>query len=445
MKQKIQLSDHFGYGKLIRFTLPSILMMICTSVYSVVDGFFVSNFVGKIPFAAVNLIMPYIMIVGAMGFMFGAGGSALIAKTLGEGNREKANNIFSLTVFSTVISGTVIGMISIAFLRPIAALLGAEGEILEISVLYGRIFLLSLPFLMLQYAFSTLVVTAEKPKFGLLISILSGIINIVCDALFLAVFHWGTAGAATASALAQVIGAIVPLVYFARENTCLLRLSVPHWDGKSLKRVCINGSSELMTNMSMSVVSMLYNFQLLRYAGENGIAAYGTIMYVAFIFQAISIGYSSGVAPVISFHYGAGNTDELKGLLKKSFVYITVSSVLMLVFSELMAYPLAKIYVGYDAVLMDMTRHAFTVYSVSFLFAGFSIFGSAFFTALNDGITSACISFLRTLLFQVVAVIVLPLILGLDGIWLSTVVAELVSIAVTLFFLVTKNRKYGYF
>lgn len=319
MEQTIQLSDHFGYRRLIRFTIPSILMMIFTSIYGVVDGFFVSNFVGKTSFAAVNFIMPFLMITGVMGFMFGTGGSALIAKIMGEGKKEKAQKIFSLLIMATIICGIVIGAISIIFLRPVAVFLGARGEMLEECIIYGRIILVALPFLMLQYAFSSLAVTAEKPKLGLIVTVTAGVINMVGDALFMAVFQWGIAGAAMASALGQIVGGIIPLIYFARKNTSRLRIVRPEWDGRALLRICTNGCSELMSNISMSVVGMLYNTQLMKYAGEDGVTAYGTIMYVNFIFIAIFIGYATGVAPVISYHYGAGNTKELKSLLKKKF------------------------------------------------------------------------------------------------------------------------------
>ena len=444
MKHEIQISDHFGYRRLIRFTMPSILMMIFTSIYGVVDGFFVSNFVGKTPFAAVNFIMPFLMVVGAMGFMFGSGGSALIAKTMGEGNREKAQKIFSLLIYATIVCGFVIAVISIIFLRPIVVFLGAEGAMLEDCVMYGRIILVALPFLMLQYAFSSLVVTAEKPKLGLIITIIAGIINMTGDAFFMAVFQWGIVGAALASAFGQIVGGAVPLIYFARKNSSLLMLCKPEWDGKALARICTNGASELMSNISMSIVSMLYNSQLMKYAGEDGVAAYGTIMYVNFIFLAVFIGYATGSAPVISYHYGAGNTKELNSLLKRSSIIILISSAAMFVISEFLANPLARIFVGYDEALLEMTVHAFAIYAFSFIFAGVSIYGSAFFTALNDGLTSALISFLRTLLFESASVMLLPLIWGLDGIWYSIVAAEFMAVVVTLLFLVIKHKQFGY-
>ena len=444
MKQQIQLSDHFCYKRLIRFTVPSILMMIVTSIYGVVDGFFISNFVGKTPFAAVNFIMPFLMVVGALGFMFGTGGSALIAKTMGEGDDEKAQKIFSLITYATIISGVLISVLSILFLRPIASFLGAKGSMLDNCVTYGRIILLALPFLMVQYAFSSLVVTAEKPKLGLFLTIIAGVINFIGDALFMVVLKWGVTGAALATAIGQIAGGIIPLIYFARKNPSRLRLVKPEWDSKALFRSCTNGSSELMSNISMSIVGMLYNAQLLTYAGENGVAAYGTIMYVNFIFLSIFIGYSVGVAPVISYHFGAGNQSELKGLLKKSLVLTIAASAVMFVIAEVLATPLSKIYVGYDAQLLEMTVHAFGIYAFSFLFAGIAIFGSAFFTALNDGLTSALISFLRTMVFQIAAVMLLPLVWELDGIWMSIIFAECMAVVVTLIFLAAKRKKYNY-
>ncbi len=444
MKHPIQLSDHFGYRRLLRFTVPSILMMVFTSIYGVVDGFFISNFVGKTPFAAVNFMMPFLMVVGAFGFMFGTGGSALIAKLMGEGNNDRAKRVFSLLIYATILSGIVIAAVSILYIEPIAKLLGAEGELLEYSVIYSRIILLALPFLMLQYAFSSLLVAAEKPKLGLVVTIIAGVTNIVGDTLFVAVFDWGIVGAAWATALGQIIGGLIPLFYFACKNSIRLRLGRPVWDGKALLKTCTNGSSELMSNISMSLVGMLYNMQLLKYAGENGVAAYGTIMYVNFIFISIFIGYVVGVSPVISYHFGAQNTGELNSLLKKSAFLVAVTSVFMFIISEFMASPLAKIFVSYDAELLDMTVHTFKIHAFSFFLAGFAIFGSAFFTALNDGLTSAIISFLRTLVFQTAAVLLLPLIWDLNGIWISTIVAEFMAVVVSLFFLVRKRKKYRY-
>ena len=451
---RIQLSDHFNYKKLLRFTLPSIVMMIFTSIYGVVDGFFVSNFVGKTPFTAVNFIMPFLMILGAVGFMFGTGGSALIAKTLGEGDPGRANRLFSLFIYISAACGAALAFLGILLLRPIASLLGAKGEMLEYCVTYGRIVLLALPAYTLQFEFQSFFVTAERPQLGLAVTVLSGLTNMVLDALLVAVFPLGLQGAAAATAIGQCVGGIVPVIYFCRPNSSLLRLGKTEFDGKALLKACTNGSSEFVSNISMSMVSMLYNVQLLRYAGEDGVAAYGVLMYVNLIFLAAFIGYSVGTAPVIGYHYGAGNHRELKGLLKRSLVLVGISSVVMLAAGEILARPLSQIFVGYDQGLMDMTMRGFVIYSFSFLFAGGRGPGdggaaapagrSSFFTALNNGLVSAVISFLRTLVFQVVAVLVLPLFWKLDGIWMSMVAAELLATAVTVLFLISKRKQYHY-
>ena len=441
---KIQLSDHFTYQKLFKFTLPSVIMMIFTSIYGVVDGYFVSNYVGKTPFAAVNFIYPFIMLLGAFGFMFGTGGSALIAKSLGQKQEEKANMQFSFIVYFSVITGVVIAVLGIMFLRPIASLLGAEGELLKNSVLYGTIILAAMPFFMLQFEFQSFFVTAEKPKLGLYVTVISGVTNMILDWLLIAVFSLGLAGAALATAVSQLVGGVIPLIYFGRKNTSLLKLEKTIFDLRTLIKCCTNGSSELMANFSMSLISMLYNAQLMKYAGEEGVAAYGVLMYVNMVFLAIFIGYSVGTAPVISYHFGAKNHSELKSLLKKSIVIMGSFSVVMFISAEIFAKPLSLLFVGYDKGLMDITLNGFVIYSFSFLFAGFAIYGSSFFTALNDGLTSAVISFLRTLVFQVAAVLLLPLIWDIDGVWLSIVVAEAMAVIVNVFFLIVKKDKYKY-
>ncbi len=443
-KNKIQLSDHFTYGRMMRFTLPPIVMMIFTSIYGVVDGFFVSNFVGKSAFTAVNFVMPVIMILGGLGFMFGTGGSALIAKTLGEGDSERANGIFSMLILFSALCGVAIAGIGLAVLRPVVALLGAEGELLENSILYARVVIIGIPALFLQYEFQSLLVTAEKPKLGLWVTVAAGVTNMALDALFVAVFRWGIVGAAVATVLSECIGGLLPVVYFFCKNTSRLRFTKPVFSGRDLLRICTNGSSELMSNIAMSLVSMLYNTQLLRYAGEDGVAAYGVLMYVSMIFVAVFFGFSVGTAPVIGFHFGAQNHGELKSLLRKSLTVISVFSVCMFALALGLAKPLSLLFVGYDETLMEMTLHAFFIFSFSFFFSGFAIYGSSFFTALNDGITSAIISFLRTLVFQIAAVLIFPLIWKLDGIWISIVAAEAMAVVVSAAFLVAKRKKYHY-
>ena len=440
----IQLSDHFTFKKLLRFTLPSIGMLIFTSIYGIVDGFFVSNFVGKTPFAGVNFIMPLLIILSSFGYMFGAGGSAIIGKTLGEGDRDKANSLFSLFIYISTAMGIVISIVSIMFLPRMAKLMGADGQMLEICVRYGRIILMALPFYMLQFEFQSFFITAEKPQLGFYVTVLSGITNMVLDVVFVALFKWGVEGAALATAMSQFVGGVVPVIYFSRHNNSLLKLTKTKYNGKALLKVFTNGSSELITNISMSFVGMLYNIQLLKYAGENGVAAYGVLMYVGMIFVAVFLGYSAGVAPVVSFHFGAQNHNELKSILKKSCLIIGGFSIGMFIFAELMAMPMSYIFVGYDLSLMQITKRAFFIYSFSFLFAGFAIYGSGFFTALNDGLTSAVISFLRTIVFQVVAVLALPLIWKLDGIWASVVIAEVMAVIITAVFLKIKQKEYNY-
>lgn len=441
---KIQLSDHFTYGRLLRFTWPSIVMMIFTSIYSVVDGIFVSNFAGKTAFAAVNLIMPYLMVFGTVGFMIGTGGTALISMTLGMGDRKKANELFSMLTYLSVVVGLVFTALSIWFMRPAAILLGATGQMLEDCVRYGNVVQLALTAYLLQYAFQSFCITAEKPNLSLTMMVTAGICNILLDALFVAVFRWGLVGAAGATAIAQYIGALIPFVYFLRPNDSLLRLGKCCFDGKALLRTLTNGSSELMSSVSMSLVSMLYNIQLIRYAGENGIAAYGVIMYVNFIFVAVFIGFTIGSAPIIGYNHGAQNHAELQNLFRKSLVVVGAFAAIMTATALLLAKPLSSIFIGYDPVLLEMTVRGFGIYSLSFLLCGFNIFGSSLFTALNNGLISAVISFVRTLIFQIAAVLLLPLIFGLNGIWWAIVVSEGVALILTIFCFAKFKGRYHY-
>lgn len=445
-RMKIQLSDHFTYGRLLRFTMPSIAMMIFTSIYSVVDGFFVSNFAGKTPFAAINLIMPLLIILGTVGFMFGTGGTALVARILGEGDRERANRYFSLLIYVAFAIGAALTVLGLVFLRPAAVLLGAGGALLDNCLLYARIVLVALPFYVLQVMFQSFFVAAEKPQLGLVVTVLSGLTNMVLDAVLVLLLpqQWKLAGAAAATMASQMVGGVIPLVYFARENSSILRLGRTRFNGRVILRACVNGSSEFMSNISMSLVGILYNLQLLRYAGENGIAAYGVMMYVSMIFSAAFVGFSIGTAPVVSYHNGAGHHGELKSLLRKSLLILSGFGVGMVVSAELLAAPLSHIFVGYDAELFALTVSGFRIFALSFGVMGFGIFTSGFFTALNDGLTSALISFLRTLVFQSASILLLPLIWGIDGVWISVVVAECMAVVLSAVFLVRKQKRYHY-
>ncbi len=440
----IKLSDHFTYKRLLRFTLPSIAMMIFTSIYSVVDGFFVSNFAGKTAFAAVIFVMPLLMFLGAPGFMMGTGGSALVAKFLGEKRHEDANRTFSMLVYVSIGMGVVMTVLGLLALRPVAYAMGARDEMLDSCVLYGSIIAAAAMPFVLQMEFQSLFITAEKPHLGLVVTVAAGVTNMVLDALFVGAFGWGLVGAAAATAISEGIGGLFPLIYFSRKNSSLLKLVPTKIDWRLILKVCGNGSSELMSNISMSLVGMLYNVQLIQYAGENGVSAYGVLMYVSMIFSGAFIGYAIGTAPVISYHYGAQNREELKSLLRKSSLIIALFAAAMFALSQGLAHPLAKLFVGYDLSLMEMTEGAFHIYAYGFLFMGFSIYASSFFTALNNGLISAMISFLRTLLFQAGAVLLLPLIWGLDGIWVSIVVAEVLAVVMSVVFIMAKRKKYGY-
>lgn len=441
---KIQLSEHFTYKKLLSFCFFPIIMMIFTSIYVVVDGFFVSNFVGKIPFAAINLVYPFIQMVASIGFMIGTGGSALVAKTLGEGNQERADRYFTMMVKLTLLLGVMLSIVGCAFIRPISFLLGATEAMIDDCVVYGRTVLLFNAAFMLQNAFQTFLTTAGKPRLGFIVTVIAGIVNILLDALFIVVLKWGVLGAAVATGIGQCVGGVLPLVYFIRPNSSCLRLRRTRMEGRAIRKACANGSSEFVSEISSSLIGVLFNLQLLNFAGENGVAAYGTLMYVQFIFIAVFIGYTIGIAPIIGYHYGAKNHAELKSLLKKGLFSVGIAGICMMCVAWAFAETIASVFVGYDAELLEMTSHAFKLFSFSFVLSGVNIFASSFFTALNNGGVSAAISFLRTLLFQMGSVLILPVFLGVDGVWLSITVAEVFAFFVSLVFLIVNRKKYHY-
>ncbi len=441
---KIMLSDHFTYKKLLRFTFPTVIMMVFISVYGVVDGFFVSNYAGKTAFAAINLIMPFVMVLGGMGFMIGTGGTALVSKVMGEGDPERANRLFSEMISFTVIFGAVLSAVGVAVMRPVSVLLGATPEMIDDCVLYGRIVVGFTAAFMLQNVFQSFFIAAEKPKLGLAATVAAGLTNMVLDALFVGGFNWGIAGAAVATGISQCVGSIFPLIYFAAQNKSRLRLSFAMPEIKPVLASCANGSSELMSNISASIVGMLYNFQLMRLLGEDGVSAYGVMMYVQFIFTAVFFGFSTGSAPIISYHFGADNPSEVKNMLVKSVVFMEAAGAVLTAAAIAMSPLLADIFVGYDVQLKELTEHAFRIYCLHFLLAGFNIFASSFFTALNNGAVSAAISFIRTLVFQVAAVLLLPLVLGENGIWCSVLVADAGATVLSVIFLYKKRYEYGY-
>ena len=442
--KKIQLSDHFTYQRLLKFTFPSIIMMIFTSLYGVVDGIFVSNYAGKTAFAAINLIWPVVMILGAIGFMFGTGGSALVAKILGEQNKTYANRVFSAIVYTSALLGIVLSILGLIYIRPIVSLLGAGGQLAEDTVLYGSVLFIAVVTFILQNEFQSLLVVAEKPKMGLYVTVAAGVTNIVLDFILIGLLGWGLFGAAVATAFSQVVGCVIPLYYFIFNKKGVLRLGKPGWYPKELLKSCSNGASEMLSNISLSLVNILYNMQFFKIAGENGLSAYGVMMYINFVFVSAFLGYSMGVAPVISYHYGAKNPNELHNLMKKSIVVLAVCSVAMFLSAELLSVPFSAMFVGFDETLYQMTRRGFMIYSVSFLLSGFNIFSSAFFTALNNGVVSAILSFLRTLVFPIITVWIFPILFGLDGLWGAVIGAELLSILVSLGFLLGNQKRYQY-
>ncbi|MGN0729311.1 MATE family efflux transporter [Treponema sp.] len=442
---KIQLSEHFTYRKLFRFVISSILMMIFTSLYSIVDGFFVSRFVGKTPFAAVNLLMPLIMGISTVGFMIGTGGSAIVSMTLGQKNKELADRYFSLFVYATAVLGIFFAVLGFVLIRPVSHILGAEGALLEDCTVYGKIIFTFIPLFILQVMFQSFFVAAEKPSYSLKVCIASGLANMVLDFVFIAVFKMGLKGAAYATAIGYAIGAVVPLIYFARKNnSSRLRLTKTHWYGKIFAKACANGSSEMVSNLSTSIAGTFYNIQLMKYAGENGVAAYGVMMYAGFVFAAVFLGYSIGSSLIVSYHYGAENFGELKNMYRKGLTLMTAGGIAMIFSAQIFAAPLVRFFTGYDSALTQMTVYGFRIFILSYLFAGINIWGSAFFTSLNNGLISAVISFLRTLVFQIVTVLVLPAIFGLNGIWFAVVAAEFLSFAVTVIFLLAEKKRYGY-
>lgn len=440
----IQLSDHFTYSKLLRFTIPSIIMVIFISIYSVIDGIFVAKFVGSTQFAAVNIVWPFILILGSIGFMFGSGGSALVAKTLGEAHHYKANRIFSLLIYTVIFLGITLGTLGFFTIEKMLKSFGIEGQLLKNCIIYADILMPAVPVLMLQVIFHTFLVTAERPKFGLIITIAAGVVNFVLDALFILVFKWGLAGAALATAASQIIGGLIPLFYFILPNKSPLHLGYTKFNPRVLIKAATNGLSEFMSNISMSIVGIVYNYQMLRLIGESGVVAFGIISYVNFIFWATFLGYGTGSNPIVSFHYGAGNKDELKNLFNKSLHLIAIAAIILTTTAEICATEIAKIFVGYDADLTAMTAYGFRIYAISFLLAGFNIYASAFFTALNNGLVSATISFCRTLVFECLCVMILPIFFGLNGIWSAIIFAEIMALIVSVYFFIGLKKRYGY-
>ena len=441
---RIKLSDHFSYGRLLRFTMPSVVMMVVSSIYSVVDGLFVSNLVGDMALSAVNIIFPVTMIIGAFGFMLGTGGSAIVARTLGEGQRELAQRYFSMILYSVMGLGGVLSVTCALLTEPIARLAGASDLLMADCVAYGRVMLAGSVIFMLQTTFQSFFVVAERPMLGLGFSVAAGLTNMGLDYVLIAVLDMGIAGAAWATVAGYCVGGLIPLVYFMTGERAGLRLTRTQLYGKQLLSACGNGSSELMSNISASIVGILYNIQLMRLVGESGVAAYSVMMYVDFVFVAAFLGFSIGSAPIVSYHYGADNRGELQSVFRKSAAIVAVTSCVMVLASETLSQPLSAAFVGYNPQLMEMTVHGFRLFALNYLFCGVNIYASAFFTALCNGAVSALISFMRSFLLRGGMVLLLPMFWDLDGIWWAVVFAEGLGALVSSYFLASRRRVYHY-
>ncbi|MBE6045790.1 MAG: MATE family efflux transporter [Clostridiales bacterium] len=443
-KDRIQLSDHFTYRRLFAFVLPTIANMIFLSIYGIVDGLFISNFVGKVAFAAVNVTFPIFSVLGVFGLMIGTGGAAIIGKNLGEQESEKANGYFSFFVYICIAVGIVMAVLGVFILRPAIEIIGVEERMVRDCMVYGIIGMITVPCYMLQFLFQILFVTAEKPRLGFWITVIAGLANIVLDFFMIVVFHWGVAGASIATGISEVVGGIVPLIYFSRPNDSLLRIGRPRVEFRALRKACTNGLSEFVSTISESVVTMLYNFQLLRLAGADGVAAFGVMQYCTFIFFAVFAGYNMGVQPLFSYNFGADNRVEMKNLFKKSMILMEGGGLMMFAILVIFARPLVSIFIGYDAGLVDMSVHGMRIYALIFITCGINIFVTGMFTALNNGVVSAFIATVRVVICEIGSVMILPIFFGLNGVWFSASVAEVGSIIPVIIFVVTLRKRYGY-
>jgi len=443
---KIELQGHYGYGRLVRTMLPSIATMIVSSIYSIADGLFVSNYAGSTAFAAMNIIWPGIQILAVFGLMVGAGGSALVSKTLGEGDQDKACRIFSMLTRITMLAGIAMAFLFFILMKPLTWVLGAEGGMIQMATTYGRIIVITLPLYMIQMMFQPFFMVAEKPELGTQISIICGVVNIVLDALFIIVFRLGLIGAALGTAISIATGGLFSLIWFLskRNKTHLQFRKNVKTEWKHVGKSCSNGLSEYVGNVALSVVSICYNLQLMKYIGESGVAAYGILMYLGFVFAAVFIGYNLSVTQIIAFNYGERNHTELRSLLHKSIILISVGGVIMTTVAETAAAPLARFFVGYDESICILTIRAIRIYMLSFLICGLNMFASAWFTALNNGIISAISAFVRTFIFELGCVFILPTFFGVDGIWNAVNVAEVCALLFSAFLITAFSKKYGY-
>ena len=440
--KEIKLSDHFSCAKLLLFAIPTIGMIMISITYDVVDGYFVSNYIGKTAFSAVNIIYPFQLLLSMVGYMFGSGGSALIAAELGDGNQQNARLYFTAIIKAAAAIGVVLAVAGVLLLRPVAVMIGATPEILEYGLPYGRTLFLFLPIMILGYTFQSILITAEKPKLGLYISLGNLFSNALLDWLFVAVFKWGMVGAAVATGIGACLNGLVPLIYFARPNSSPLHFCKGRVQVKPLLKACGNGSSEMVNDMSTSLIFVLYNYQLLRMLGEDGVAAYGVTVFVEGIFAAVFYGLAMQATSIVGYHFGAKNYPELKSLLKNGIILNFISGILMFVLAQVSAPLISRIYVGYDETVYRLSVHAMRMYAFAFLLQGFNEYASAYFTGLNNGLVSGILAFTRTFLIQTVMILVLPLLLGTDGLWLAQAATEVFAAVIAIVFFITRKHEY---
>ena len=436
------LSRAYTLSGLVRFALPSMVMMVFLSVYTIVDGIFISNFVGTLALGAVNIIFPLISLEMGLGIMLATGSNAIIARRLGEGDAALARQNFSLVVLVAVVCGLMVEGLALLFLPQIIDLLGASAAQYPYCRDYPRAMLLFAPALFLQVGFQSYFVTAGRPKLGLLVMVGAGLVNIGLD--YLLIPRLGVAGAGLATGLGYMVPAMAGLCFFARPRGGDLYLVRPSLERGLLWRACLNGSSEMVSNMANAVSTFLFNIMFMRCYGEDGVAAITMALYFQFVFAAVYFGYSGGVAPIISYKFGNGDTAGLRQVVRDSFRFILGISLLNFTVAILVSAPALLLFAGGNREVASIAQEGFPLFAVSFLFAGVGIFASNMFTALSDGVTSALISFMRTLLFLALAILLLPLVFKEAGLWAAISVAEGMGALVALVCLVLRRPQYQY-
>ncbi len=438
------ISQKFTLTSLLKFALPTTIMMVVLSIYTLVDGVFVSNFVGELAFSAINIIFPFISLIFALGIMAATGGNALVANNLGQGDDEKARENFTLIVIFATGLGLLLMMVGIVFNKEIARLLGATPLIEE----YARDYLSTLaPFIPLAIwmGFSQILfVTIGKPTLGLIATLVGGITNIIFDYLFIVVMNMGIKGAALGTGLGYSLPGLFFIYYFLFHRKNSLYFVKPRWRARVLLKTFTNGSSEFVANLATSITTFMFNLIILDLAGEQGVAAIGIILYAQFLLMSAFLGYAQGVAPIFSYAYGARDHLQLKKVFSISIRVIILFSLAIASFSYFASSSIVGIFVERQSQVFSLAKNGFSVFSLSFLFMGVNIFSSSLFTAFSNGKISASISFLRTLVFILGYLLFLPRFLGLPGVWLAIPLAEFTTMFFSISYLTIQRKKYHY-